>query len=93
MAERGGGSRGDPNQKIQMIERLKFADFIILQEAALEVANRNPLLYPCRQQIQLMVDLVREDYSTNQLTQEIYDGLVKYLRSCINSSLERGCSC
>ncbi len=27
-----------------MINRLEFADFMILQEAALEVANRNPLL-------------------------------------------------
>ncbi len=76
-----------------MIEKLEFADFIILQEAALEVANRNPLLYPYRQQIQLVVDLMREDYSTNQLTQEIYDGLIRYLRSCVNSSLRRGCSC
>ncbi len=76
-----------------IINRLEFADFIILQEAALEVANRNPLLYPYRQQIQLVVSLVREDYSTNQLTQEVYDGLIRYLRSCINSSLERGCSC
>jgi len=72
-----------------IINRLEFADFMILQEAALEVAKRNPLLYPYRQQIQLVVDLLREDYSTNQLTQEIYDGLVKYLRSCINSSLSR----
>ena len=30
------------------INRLEFADFMILQETALEVAKRNPLLYPYR---------------------------------------------